>query len=101
MRRSLAACLVILALVSCGGDEGDQPSVITGTVVEVESQGLTEVDSFVVSSEGQRHTILLDDETDLGFPPSHLNEHRISGEPVRVEVDEREGELVATSIEDA
>lgn len=100
MRRLLVALLFPLALASCGG-EGDDPSVITGHVVKVNSQGLTEVDSFVVSTTGRRYRIAIDEDTDLDFPPAHLNEHRITGEPVRVEVDEKGDELVAVSIEDA
>lgn len=69
-------------------------------MVEVDSTGLTEVDSIVVSSDGDRFTILLDENTELDFPPAHLNEHRISGDPVRVEVEESDGTLVATSIGD-
>jgi hypothetical protein len=99
MGRLLVTVSLIVTVVSCGGD-GKAPSVITGAVVAVDSHSLTEVESFVVRSEGERYTILIDERTDLDFPPAHLNEHRISGEPVRVEVDARDGELVATSIAD-
>ena len=68
--------------------------------MEVESSGLADVDSIVVSSDGERFTIRLDENTELDFPPAHLNEHRISGDPVRVEVEKSNGELVATSIGD-
>jgi hypothetical protein len=98
MRRAFAASCLVLVLASC--TESDTPSEITGTVVEVDSTGLTEVDSIVVSSDGDRFTILLDENTELDFPPAHLNEHRISGDPVRVEVEESDGTLVATSIGD-
>jgi hypothetical protein len=99
MRWVLVAVCLALTLPSCGGDEGDG-SVITGTVVEVRSQGLTEVDSFVVSQGEQRYTIFIDKDTELDFPPAHLNEHRLSGDPVRVETEEDNGKLVATQIGD-
>jgi hypothetical protein len=91
---------LFLALVACEGDDDGSPSVITGTVVEVDSSGLTEVESFVVSRDGTRYTIRIDEDTELDFPPAHLNEHRISGDPVRVEVDDRNGDLIATTIGD-
>ena len=95
---------MVLTLASCGGDNddgGDAPSVITGTVVEVQTQSLTDVESFVVSQGDERFTIYIGARTNLDFPPAHLNEHRISGDPVRVEVDESGDRLVARTIEDA
>jgi hypothetical protein len=103
MRLLLVATCLALAIVSCGGDEdrtGDAPSVVTGTVVEVQSQSLTEVGSFVVGQDEKRYTIYIDQNTELDFPPAHLNEHRISGDPVRVEVEEIDDKLVATQIGD-
>lgn len=63
--------------------------------------GLTKVEFFTVRSEDKTYKVLIDPDTDLGFPPSHLNEHRISGEPVRVETEEKDGDLYATKVEDA
>lgn len=67
----------------------------------MESSGLTEVESFKVKSNDKTYTILLDSNTDLGFPPAHLNEHRVTGDRVKVEIEERNGDLYALSVEDA
>lgn len=67
----------------------------------MESTSLTEVQSFKVKSDDKIYTILIDPNTELGFPPAHLNEHRVSGDPVKVEIDERNGDLYALSILDA
>jgi hypothetical protein len=92
-------------MAACGGDSdeepaGDAPSEITGTVISVQTQGLTEVSSFVVSEDDRRYTIQIDEGTELAFPPAHLNEHRLSGDPVRVELEGSLDDLVAVSIED-
>lgn len=112
MRRVLLPALGLVVLGACdgGGDPKaspsgrDQlaPSEVTGVITDVQSSGLTEVESFTVrNTDNEEYEILLDPETDLGFPPAHLNEHRTSGDPVIVEIDERAGELFATSVEDA
>jgi hypothetical protein len=72
-----------------------------GTVVEVDSTGLNEVNSFVVRSKSEQYRIFIGGVVNLGFPPGHLNEHRATGQPVRVEVDRRDGKLFAVSIRDA
>lgn len=70
-------------------------------MTDVESTSLTEVESFTVKSDDKTYTILIDPNTDLGFPPAHLNEHRVTGDPVKVEIEERNGDLYALSILDA
>jgi hypothetical protein len=100
----LAAAVVLSAAISCAsGDRpegGEAPAVVTGVVVEIESRGLDEVESFTVKDGERRFTILVDENTDFSFTPSHLNEHRATGEPVAVEVDRRGGKLVAVTVED-
>ncbi len=46
-------------------------------------------------------TILVDEKTEFAFAPSHLNEHRATGQQVAVEVERREGGLYARSVGDA
>ena len=107
MRTRLILCLVVALLCgACGGDgetgPGDStPSEITGVITDVESTSLTEVQGFSVRSEGKTYDVLIDPEVDLEFPTPHLNEHRISGDPVTVELDSRDGKLYALSIADA
>jgi hypothetical protein len=96
-----------LAIPACGNDDssppaqGKAPKEVTGPVVGIESEGLGDVRSFIVKSEDQTYEILIDPHVDYGFPLDHLNEHRLSGDPVRVELLERDGDLYAQSIVDA
>jgi hypothetical protein len=103
---ALSRCLItgliaVAPLASCGGDADDANSQITGPVVDIEAASLGEVTSFEVQSRGTRYEIFIDEDVDYGFPLGHLNEHRVTGEPVVVEVIERNGRLYAQSIEDA
>jgi len=94
----LLLCLALMGLASCSSDEGSR---VTGVVVEIESSGLSEVDQFTLQDEGRRVTILVDEKTEFAFAPSHLNEHRATGQQVAVEVERREGGLYARSVGDA
>jgi hypothetical protein len=95
----LLLCVALLGLVSCSDEQGSRK--VTGVVVEIESSGLTRVEQFTLQDEGSRVTILVDDDTEFAFTPSHLNEHRATGEPVAVEVERRSGDLYALSVDDA
>ena len=69
-------------------------------VVDVQSEGLDNVTSFEVRSEGENYEIFIDPEIDYGFRLGHLQAHRVSGDPVLVKLDDRDGKLFALSIED-
>lgn len=94
----LLLCLALMGLASCSSEEGSR---VTGVVVEIESSGLSEVDQFTLQDEGRRVTILVDEKTEFAFAPSHLNEHRATGQQVAVEVERRSGDLYALSVGDA
>ena len=95
----LLLCLALMGLASCSDEQGSRR--VTGVVVEIESSGLSQVEQFTIQDEGRRVTILVDDDTEFVFAPSHLNEHRATGQPVAVEVERREGKLYALSVDDA
>jgi hypothetical protein len=102
-RRAAIALALFVSTISCasrGGDAGEAKFVVTGVVVEIESRGLNEVQSFTVKSGDRRVKIFVEGDTQFAFTPSHLNEHRATGEPVAVEVDRRDGDLVALSVQD-
>lgn len=86
--------------VACASGNGERRE-IAGVVVDVESEGLGNVTSFDVRSEGTSYEIFIDPGATYSFPPSHLSDHLASSEPVRVGLTERDGRLYATSIEDA
>ena len=108
MKKTLAALVTAtVLLIACGGggnsetEPGEAPSTLTGVITEVESSGLTEVEGFTLSVEGETYEILLDPNVNMGFPPAHLNEHKTTGDPVKVDLAERSGKLYAVAIADA
>ncbi len=69
-------------------------------VTEVESEGLGDVRAFTIRSQGETYRFDIDPDHDYGFNLDHLNEHRTSGDPVRVRWEERDDGFVAREIED-
>jgi len=85
------AKLIFVALVAvwalaagCSGEAASQDEVV-GVVTEVTGD-LAEIESFVVlDAEGNSHKFTPGDGlTVMGAPPSHLRDHVVSGEPVKV-----------------
>jgi len=105
LRLILGALLALLVLGACGddpaGDAGPAPKEVTGPVTKVDSESLGEVTSFEVTQDGEVYVVLIDPEINYGFALSHINEHLATGDPVRVGIDERDGQLYATEIADA
>ena len=93
--------MVLAATLAASCSDGEAISEVSGVVVEVESSGLTEVESFKLRSDDRSYEFFVTDETDLAFPPAHLNEHRVSGEPVAVVFERKDHGLYALSIDDA
>jgi hypothetical protein len=89
---------IAVALLACSG-QGTRE--ITGPVLDVDARSLTEVVSFTVKSGDDRLEIFVDPDADYAFPPQHLHEHVISGEPVRVDVTESGNRLIAVTLDDA
>lgn len=87
------------------GSEGgnkpiDPPSQAEGLITEIRpEEGGPQ--SFVLETEtdGTLEVIIADD-VDYGFDLHHLHEHMDGDLPVRVELEERDGQAVALSIED-
>lgn len=104
MKTSVLLVALALALWACGNATGGRASVppeITGPIIDVDSTGLNEVQSFEVKDGDRVFRLYIDPEVDYGFNLGHLNEHLASGEPVRVDVVERHGKLYARAIVDA
>lgn len=101
--RAAALAGVLLALVACGSGEDERAaaSVVEGTIVSLEYDA-GRLRSFTLTDvEGETHEISVADDVSYGFDLDHLREHRAAGEPVRCDVEERDGKLVALTIEDA
>lgn len=109
MSRLVALLLAVLLAVGCAATDGPEPSSevteapseVTGVIVDIESASIEDIDSFTVRSGGESYEIFIADDVEYGFPLSHLNAHLQAGDPVRVMLEERDGRLVALSIDDA
>lgn len=92
----------VLLLGACAGDSGCvDAGRCTGVVTDIESAGIGEVSSFTLKSGDETVEVLIDPDKEYGFDLGHLHEHLASSEPVIVELEERDGERYALSIEDA
>ncbi len=96
--------LALALLVGCGADPEPVPEPvperITGVVTEVRPAS-GPVESFSVRTSDQKYDVSIDPARDYGFDLRHLEEHRDTGDPVVVELEQREGKLSAVSIVDA
>lgn len=113
--RKLAIVLCCLAMLgaACGGDdEGDSPGgeavasedapdEVTGVLLDVQSEGVGEVTSFTLKEGDDTYEIFIADDVNYRFNLGHLSEHLTTGDPVRVPLEVRDGELYALSIDDA
>jgi hypothetical protein len=95
----LLVALVVLMPAACATDSSP-PREITGVVVEIDSRGLGRLRRFTVKDGDRRYAIYVDDSTRFAFTPSHLQEHRATGAPVAVEVEDRGDKLFALSVRD-
>lgn len=100
------AMFLIVALIAagCGGNGDDgagTPDEVTGVILDIDSEGLGEVNSFRVKDGADTYTVRIDPERDYGFNLGHLHEHLQNAEPVRVELESRGDSIFAVTIEDA
>jgi hypothetical protein len=96
---------VLLIGTACAGEPAvdelrDPPEVITGTITEVNDEG-GQISSVVIEAEEAVLEVRIDPARDYGFDLNHLYEHMETGEPVRVPLEQRDGDLYAEAIEDA
>ena len=104
LRLTLTALLVALAAgwSACDSGEGPPPreaESVRGMVVEVDAASLLDLESLTVLDDaGKRWTFVA--RGYRGFTPSHLNEHRVLGDPVTVVFHRGSGGLVIDDITD-
>lgn len=92
----------VLLLGACGGGSSCvDAGQCTGVVTDIDSAGIGEVNSFTLKSGDETVEVLVDPGKEYGFDLGHLHEHLASSEPVVVDLEERDGQHYATSIEDA
>ena len=108
-QRKIAIAAVLVAIVvtatGCADDPGidvDQvPSEVTGVIVSIEPEEGRPETLTVRDEDDESHEIEIAEDIDYGFDLAHLHEHRTTTDPVIVTIEERDGRLVATAIEDA
>lgn len=89
-------------LGACSSGSSAPPDPVTGVVVDItEGEGFGAVESFELRSEGETYEILIDQSREYGFPLGHLNDHLQGADPVRVDIEEKDGAIYAVTIEDA
>ena len=96
----LLAALFVLLAVACGGGERS----VEGIITNVESASLTQVETFTVRDNDNSiivFRIAPDATQDIedGFLPSHLREHALAVEQVKVFYRLEDGEYFALRIE--
>lgn len=96
-----------LGLAACGDTDElppppppPPPDRLIGEILEVREEG-RRVSAFTLEADGERWEIRIAEDVDYGFDLDHLYEHRDTGDPVDVLLEEREGHLVALRIDDA
>ena len=77
MLRSLATLLILLA--ACGNGE----QTVQGQVTDLQSRSLTEIATLTVQDDAGR-LWAFQAEGPINYTPSHLREHRLTGQPVTV-----------------
>lgn len=92
MRR--LAPLLLVATVACSSGV-----TTTGVITEYTPAGET-AGSITLLSAGALVTFVVSPDTDLEFPPTHIQEHRLNGEPVAISWVEENGVQKATAIRD-
>ncbi len=86
---------LLLLLAACGNGEQS----VQGIITDVQPRSLTELATLTVRDDaGQLWTF----ETDgpVGFTPSHLREHMLTGQPVVVDYEDKGERLLAVRITD-
>jgi hypothetical protein len=97
LRRALTGLVALLLASSCGAtDRG----TVEGLVVDVQGD-LVAVTEFTVLTESGQMRFVPAPDGDFAFPLPHLREHIISGVPVVVFWEDRDGTMMAVLIDDA
>lgn len=94
--------VLALALLSsaCGPPSTDLAGTTTGIIVEyVPAEGID--GSIAIFRDGEQVEIVVSADTSLEFPNTHIQEHRLTGEPVSVDWLETNGTKQAIAITDA
>jgi hypothetical protein len=102
----LIALAVAFTLVVCdsGKDsdvDGPEAMSVHGLVQHIEARSLLQVGSLTVRDDDGRDWVIEGRGTEIaGFSPSHVREHMVLGQPIRVLFHREDGVLVLDDITD-
>lgn len=97
--------LLIAASVACAGGSSDgnlsaqQTEIVRGLIFEVNTKSLLDIESLTLVDD-VGNTWIFGGGGFRGFTPSHLNEHRVLGDPITVTFHRKNGDLVIDKISD-
>jgi hypothetical protein len=91
---------LVLLVAACSPPVLELRGTTTGIIVEFVPAEETD-GSITVFQSGERIEITVTPDTELEFPATHVQEHRLTGEPVSVDWIETDGVKEATAIADA
>ena len=97
----LAIVLAVPILLAACASEAEVPPEVTGSITAIERGDRGGITGFTVEAPGGVYDIRIDPGRDYGFPLEHLEEHRVQSLPVRVTLEDRDGEAYAVEILDA
>lgn len=92
-----------ILITACGSDEEEPaaaPEELTGVIVSLDTESFGDVRGFELKVGDTTYEIVVDPDRDYGFPLAHLSEHLRLSSPVRVDLELRDEDLVALTIED-
>jgi hypothetical protein len=94
--------LLVSTMSACGGETAPEPapSELTGVIVQVD-ETRKEITAFTLEVGGDRYRIFIAKDVDYGFDLHHLEEQRMTEDPVRCKLEERGERLYALEILDA
>jgi hypothetical protein len=105
LRMRLLTAVLLLAGTACASTPAEAPeeapAEVVGRITSVGRDADGRITSFTVQTDDGPHEILIDTQRDYGFDLEHLEEHRATGDPVRVTLEQRNGRLYAVEILDA
>ena len=94
------ALTVVVFAVACGLSPNELTGTMTGVIVEYvpaeDADG-----SIIIFHDGETTKIVVSADTTLEFSSTHIQEHRLTGEPVSVAFQETNGVKEATAIADS
>ncbi len=104
MRKATLWLFVASILIAgCGSDtEGPDaaPEQLTGVIVSLDTESFGDVRGLELKVGDTTYEIVVDPDHDYGFPLAHLSEHLRLAAPVRIDLELRDDDLVALTIED-